>query len=82
MNPGPWEGHSKTAAHCAEAIARRCEGMDPEKYFICLLTFYQAGLLINDTKDSLFGARICSLEEKADLSATPIMRSLSGGPAS
>ena len=34
MNPGPWEGHSKTAAHCAEAIARRCEGMDPDKAYI------------------------------------------------
>ena len=65
-----------------ELLASVPEGMDPEKYFICLLTFYQAGLLINDAKDSLFGARICSLEEKADLSATPIMRSLSGGPAS
>ena len=27
LNPGPWGDHSRTAAHCAEAIAMRC-GMD------------------------------------------------------
>lgn len=34
MNPGPWGNHSRTAAHCAECIARACEGMDHEKAYI------------------------------------------------
>lgn len=37
-NPGPWGRHCLTAAHCAEAIAERCDGLDPEKaYAIGLL---------------------------------------------
>lgn len=34
MNPGPWGDHSRTAAHCAERIAARCEGMDADKAYI------------------------------------------------
>lgn len=33
-NPGPWGDHSRVAAHCAEAIAMHCKGMDPEKAYI------------------------------------------------
>jgi hypothetical protein len=29
-NPGPWGNHSRTAAHCAEKIAKY-SGMDSEK---------------------------------------------------
>ena len=34
MNPGPWADHSRTAAHCAEKIAVRCEGMDADKAYV------------------------------------------------
>lgn len=33
-NPGPWGDHSRTAAQCAERIAARCVGMDPEKAYV------------------------------------------------
>ena len=34
-NPGPWGGHSRTAAHCAECIARASDGaLDPEKAYV------------------------------------------------
>lgn len=33
-NPGPWEGHSRVAAHCAEKIAEACDGLDPEKAYV------------------------------------------------
>ena len=32
-NPGPWGNHSRTAAHCAEAIAARA-GMNSEKAYV------------------------------------------------
>lgn len=32
-NPGPWADHCRTAARCAERIARRC-GMDPERAYV------------------------------------------------
>ena len=28
LNPGPWVEHSKKVAHCAEAIASECAGME------------------------------------------------------
>lgn len=34
LNPGPWGDHCRTAARCAERIARRCEEMDPEKAYV------------------------------------------------
>lgn len=34
MNPGPWANHSRTAAHCAERIAARCEGMNADKAYV------------------------------------------------
>lgn len=33
-NPGPWGNHSRTAAYCAEKIARECGNLDPEKAYI------------------------------------------------
>lgn len=33
-NPGPWGNHSRTAAHCAERIARECGDLDPDKAYI------------------------------------------------
>lgn len=33
-NPGPWEGHSRVAAQCAEKIAGACPGMDEKKAYV------------------------------------------------
>ena len=33
-NPGPWENHSRVAAHCAGCIARYCPDLDEEKAYI------------------------------------------------
>ena len=30
IHPGPWADHCRTAAECAEKIARHCSGLDPE----------------------------------------------------
>ena len=32
-NPGPWGDHSRTAAHCAEAIALKA-GLDADKAYV------------------------------------------------
>ena len=34
MSPGPWTAHSRVVARCAERIAARCEGMEPEKAYV------------------------------------------------
>lgn len=34
MNPGPWVGHSRTAAEAARRIAARLDGMDPEAAYV------------------------------------------------
>ena len=34
-NPGPWSAHSMRVAACAERIARRCDGMDADKAYVC-----------------------------------------------
>lgn len=34
-NPGAWGDHSRVTAYCAEKIAAACEGMDPEKAYVC-----------------------------------------------
>ena len=34
INPGPWGDHCRVAAHCAERIAARCEGMNPDKAYV------------------------------------------------
>lgn len=34
QNPGPWGNHSRVAAHCAEKIAERCDGLDAEKAYV------------------------------------------------
>lgn len=34
LNPGPWGDHSRTAARCAERIARRCPDLDPERAYV------------------------------------------------
>ena len=34
INPGPWGDHCRVAAHCAECIAAKCEGMDSDKAYV------------------------------------------------
>ena len=34
INPGPWGDHCRVAAHCAECIAARCDGMNPDKAYV------------------------------------------------
>ena len=34
ITPGPWGDHCRVAAHCAERIAARCEGMNPDKAYV------------------------------------------------
>lgn len=34
LNPGPWGDHCRTAARCAERIAARCPGLDPDRAYV------------------------------------------------
>lgn len=34
LNPGPWGNHSRVAAHCAEKIAEKCDGLNPENAYV------------------------------------------------
>ena len=49
--------------------------MSKEQFCICLSAFYEAGLLVSDT-GSIYNSHFETAEEKADLEATEIMRSL------
>ena len=40
---GHWDGHSRTAARCAEAIAARCPGLDADKAYVLGLCTTSAG---------------------------------------
>lgn len=33
-NPGPWDNHSRVAAHCAEKIAMECPKLNPDKAYV------------------------------------------------
>ena len=57
-------------------LAQAPAEMAPEKYFLCLLSFYESGLLCNEAENTLFGASVRFPEEKVDLNATPIMQKL------
>ena len=59
-----------------DAVLARCpEGMEPETYCLCLMAFQEAGLL-SDGPEGIFSARPVRIEGKADLEATPLIRSL------
>ncbi|MCR4606507.1 MAG: single-stranded-DNA-specific exonuclease RecJ [Oscillospiraceae bacterium] len=51
-------------------------GMPPEQFCICLIAFYQAGLLKNDNDGSLFGSKAFLPDRKADLEDTDIIKVL------
>ena len=57
-------------------LSQTPNGMLPEKFCICLLAFYQAGLLKNDCNNSVFGSEVCIPECKADLESTEIIQNL------
>ena len=48
MNPGPWRDHSRRVAFCAEKIAARCAGMDPDKAYVLGL-LHDIGRRFGDT---------------------------------
>ena len=59
-NPGPWGDHSRTAAHCAEAIAAAC-GLDADKaYVLGLLHDIGRGTVSGISATSWTAAAICS----------------------
>ena len=57
-------------------ISQAPAGMPPEQFCICLVAFYQAGLLRNDDKDSLFGSKAFLPDSKADLEETSVIKAL------
>ena len=63
-----------------QAILDRCpDGMLPETYCICLIALLEAGLL-RGPDGGVFGAESVEIEGKADLEATPILRTLHSMP--
>ena len=49
--------------------------MEPERFCLCLITLLETGLLQSDD-GRIYGARLASIEGKADLNATRVMRNL------
>ena len=60
----------------AEGILSLCPPeMEPERFCLCLITLLETGLL--QSKDGrIYGARLASIEGKADLNATRVMQTL------
>ena len=59
-----------------EAVLAQCpEGMEPERFCICLAVFLETGLLSSPV-GSVYGAREAQIEGKADLESTEIIRLL------
>ena len=59
-----------------DAVMAQCPAdMEPETYCLCLAVFCQAGLLSGGS-GGVFGAQPAQITGKADLEATPLIRSL------
>ncbi len=59
-----------------EEILRLCpEGMEPERFCLCLMVLLETGLL-QSPDGRIFGARTAVIEGKADLNATDLMQRL------
>ncbi len=59
-----------------EAVIAQCpQDMAAERFCICLMTFMEAGLLSNEN-GIIYGAVCCTIDGKADLDNTNLMRSL------
>ena len=69
-------GEDFTVPGSPEAVLKLCpEGMEPERFCLCLMTLLETGLL-QSGDGRIYGARLSSIEGKADLNATGIMRRL------
>ncbi|MBQ6372765.1 MAG: single-stranded-DNA-specific exonuclease RecJ [Oscillospiraceae bacterium] len=66
----------RTGKDVRSVISQTPAGMAPEQFCICLMAFYQAGLLKNPFENSFFGSEVCLTGGKADLDGTDIMMSL------
>ena len=62
------------AADTPGVLAQRPSGMEPERFCLCLAVLREAGLLSGE--GPLYGAAAASIDGKADLEATAIMRAL------
>ena len=60
---------------CSSVLRQRPEGMEPERFCLCLAVLREAGLLQAESP-SLYGAAIEPRTEKADLEATELLRLL------
>lgn len=70
-----WSGETELGG-TVEEILRQCpEGMEPERYCLCLMILLETGLL-QSADGSVFCARPACIEGKADLNATALMRRL------
>lgn len=69
-------GKSFVAGDNAEAIMAQCPpGMEAEKFCLCLMVLLETGLLKGEG-GGIFGARAATIDGKADLEATSLIRSL------
>lgn len=65
-----------TAAGDAAGVIAQCpEGMEPERFCLCLMTLLEAGLL-QSAGGEIYGASSASISGKADLEATEIIKTL------
>lgn len=68
-------GKSFVAGDDTEAIMAQCPpGMEAEKFCLCLMVLLETGLLKGE--GGIFGARAATIDGKADLEATSLIRSL------
>lgn len=71
-----WRGIDGALPETAEAIISRCpEGMEEEKYCLCLMAFLETGLL-QSVDGRIYGARRAEIDGKADLEATRLIKAL------
>ena len=73
-----WRGLGKdfTAGENAEEITAQCiGGMAPEKFCLCLMVLLETGLLKSGS-GKIYGARCATINGKADLEATRLIRAL------
>ena len=73
-----WRGAdgALTLPDTTEGILSLCpQEMEPERFCLCLITLLETGLL--QSRDGrIYGARLASIEGKADLNATRVMQNL------
>ena len=69
-------GSGFTVAEGPEAVLAQCPpGMEPEKFCLCLLVFWEVGLL-RSGGSGIYGAHVAAIDGKADLEASRLMRAL------